>query len=92
MKFSAKDGNGPVNKCVKFCWRSGYRDCFMDSILLGDRESLTALHAACSITGARYRNTGETGLGGCMHCPSASSFNVNPKSTIKCVMSFSSGR
>jgi len=32
---------------VKFCWRSGspsaYRDCFPDSILLGDRESLTPL-------------------------------------------------
>jgi len=38
-----------------------------------DSATATALHAACSVTGARYRETGNTGLGGGMHCPSASS-------------------
>jgi len=32
MKFSGKVGNGPMNKRIKFWWRSGspsgYRDCF----------------------------------------------------------------
>ena len=37
MKFAGKVGNGPVNKMIKFWWRSGspsgYRDCFPDSSL-----------------------------------------------------------
>jgi len=43
MKFTAKVGNGPLKKLVKFWWRSGspslYRDCFRDSSILGDTES-----------------------------------------------------
>jgi len=39
-----------------------------------DSATATAMHAACSVTGARYRETGKTGLGGGMHCPIASSF------------------
>jgi len=34
----------------------------------------TALHAAWSVTGARYRETGKTGLGGGMHCHMACSW------------------
>jgi len=61
----------------KFWWRSGspsgYRDCFPDSILLGDRESLTALQLWHHyVTGPRYRETGKRGLGGGLHCPDAS--------------------
>jgi len=37
MKFSGKFVNGPLNKMIKFRWRSGsrsgYRDCFPDSSL-----------------------------------------------------------
>ena len=41
-----------------------------------DSATATALHAACSVTGARYRDTGETELDGGTHCPSASSILV----------------
>jgi len=36
-----------------------------------DITTVSALHAASSVTGARYCETGQTGLGGGMHCPSA---------------------
>jgi len=43
MKLSEKVDNRPVNKLIKFRWRSGstsgYRDCFPDSLLLGDTKS-----------------------------------------------------
>ena len=47
MKFSGKVGSGPVNKRLNFGGNldhhleSGYRDCFPDSLLLGDTKSGT---------------------------------------------------
>ena len=35
-----------------------------------DNTTAAALHAACSVTGANYRETGKMGLGGGLHCPS----------------------
>ena len=47
MKFSGKVGNGPVNNWLNFGGdpdhRLDKRDCFPDSMLLGDTKSLTAL-------------------------------------------------
>jgi len=35
-----------------------------------DSATATALYAPYSVTGARYRETSKTWLGGCMHCSS----------------------
>ena len=43
MKFSGKVSSGPNEQLIKCWWQSrslaGYRDCFLDSSLLGDMES-----------------------------------------------------
>jgi len=89
MEFSGKVGNRPMNKyelMVKFWWRcgspSGYRDCFPDLSLLGE-SGIIRLRCAkmqCRACTSRhshwYRDTGNTCLGGGMHCPSASSSNM----------------
>jgi len=38
-----------------------------------DSATATAMHAVCSVTGARYCKTGKRGLGRGLHCPTASS-------------------
>jgi len=57
--------------------------CSYDVITSPAHESLTAtallataLHAACSVTGARYRETGKTALGVGVHCPCPSASNT----------------
>jgi len=68
---------------IRHCWEIGkaWLRCSYDIITSMAHDSVTVtalhtatLHAACSVTGARYHETGKTGLGGGMHCPSPSSF------------------
>jgi len=65
---------------IRYYWEIGKARlrCNYDVITspADDSATATALHAACSVIGARYRDTGETELDGGTHCPSASSILV----------------
>jgi len=75
MKFSGKVGDEPLNKMVKF-WRrsgslSGYGDCFPD----WEIRKVISGHESAAHTDSPDGGTGNTCLGGGMHCPNASSFS-----------------
>jgi len=77
---------------IRYCCdvgKAGLR-CNYDVITLLSHDSVTAtaLHAACSVTGARYRETGKRGLGGGMHCPSAWSFVYATRYIYSCRVQF----
>jgi len=87
MTFSGKVGNGQSNNRLNF---GGDQDHRLDTGIvfrirhycdIGKAELCcnydvitSPAHDSAKVAGARYRETGETALGGGMLCPSASSF------------------
>jgi len=75
MKCSGKVGTGPVNKRLNFGGDPDHRldtgIVFLIRHLLGDTEVVNG-HKSAAHTDSPYGGTGETCLGGGMHCPNAS--------------------